>query len=37
MLERLEEEELQAFGIDGMERRINRPQDDERQRQHYSG
>ena len=37
MLERLEEEELQAFGIDGTERRINRPQDDERQRQHYSG
>lgn len=37
MLERLADEELQAFGIDGTERRINRPQDDERQRQHYSG
>jgi hypothetical protein len=37
MLERLEEEELQAFGIDGTERRINRPKDDARQRQHYSG
>ena len=37
MLERLEAEELQAFGIDGTERRINRPKDDECQRQHYSG
>lgn len=37
MLERLAEEELQAFGIDGTERRINRPKDDECQRQHYSG
>ena len=37
MLERLEEEELQAFGIDGTERRINRPKEDARQRQHYSG
>ena len=37
MLERLAEEDGQAFGIDGTERRINRPQDDECQRQHYSG
>ena len=37
MRERLEAEELQAFGIDGTERRINRPKADARQRQHYSG
>jgi hypothetical protein len=37
MLERLKEEELQEFGIDGTERRIQRPKEDERQRQHYSG
>jgi hypothetical protein len=37
MLARLEDEELQAFGIDGTERRIQRPAEDERQRQHYSG
>jgi hypothetical protein len=37
MLERLEDEELQTFGIDGTERRIQRPAEDERQRQHYSG
>lgn len=37
MLARLEDEELQTFGIDGTERRIQRPTQDERQRQHYSG
>ena len=37
MLERLEQEKLQEFGIDGTERRIQRPQEDQRQRQHYSG
>jgi hypothetical protein len=37
MLERLAQEELQEFGIDGTERRIQRPQEDQRQRQHYSG
>jgi hypothetical protein len=37
MLERLAGEDLQAFGSDGTERRINRPQDDARQRPHYSG
>ena len=37
MLARLDDEELQAFGLDGTERRIHRPADDERQRQHYSG
>lgn len=37
MLERLAQEELQSLGIDGTERRIQRPQDDEQQRQHYSG
>jgi hypothetical protein len=37
MLERLAHEELQDVGIDGTERRIQRPQEDERQRQHYSG
>ena len=37
MLQRLEQEELQDFGIDGTERRIQRPQEDERQRQYYSG
>lgn len=37
MLARLEEEELQTFGIDATERRIQRPAEDARQRQHYSG
>lgn len=37
MLQRLAQEELQDFGIDGTERPIQRPQEDERQRQHYSG
>jgi len=37
MLERLAQEELQQLGIDGTERRIQRPQDDAQQRQHYSG
>lgn len=37
MLKRLQEEALQDFGIDGTERRIQRPAHDERQRQHYSG
>lgn len=37
MLQRLEPEGLQEFGIDGTERRIQRPQEDECQRQHYSG
>jgi hypothetical protein len=36
-LARLADEELQEFGIDGTERRIQRPKDDEQQRQHYSG
>ena len=34
---RLEEEARQAVGMDGTARRINRPKDDECQRQHYSG
>jgi hypothetical protein len=37
MLQRLTQEELQDYGIDGTERHINRPEDDERQRQYYSG
>lgn len=37
MLARLAEEDPQRFAIDGTERRIQRPQDDEAQRQHYSG
>lgn len=37
MLARLEDEGLQTFGIDGTERRIQRPAEDERQRQHYRG
>jgi len=37
MLTRLAEEEPQRLGIDGTERRIQRPQDDGEQRQHYSG
>lgn len=37
MLARLEDEEMQTFGIDATERRIQRPAEDERQRQHYSG
>ncbi len=37
MLARLEEEASQDLGIDGTERRINRPQEEECQRQHYSG
>ena len=37
MLARLADEELQEFGIDGTERRIQRPKDDDRQREHYSG
>ncbi len=37
MLERLGKELPQDLGIDGTERRINRPADDLGQRQHYSG
>jgi Helix-turn-helix of DDE superfamily endonuclease len=37
MLARLEDEGRQTFGIDGTERRIQRPAEDARQRQHYSG
>lgn len=37
MLTRLEAEGRQPFGIDATERRIHRPAEDERQRQHYSG
>lgn len=37
MLARLEEEASQDLGIDGTERRINRPREEECQRQHYSG
>ncbi len=37
MLARLEDESPQTFGIDGTERRLQRPAEDERQRQHYSG
>lgn len=37
MLQRLAEEGSQDFGIDGTERRINRPKDEARQKQHYSG
>jgi hypothetical protein len=37
MLTRLEDEERQRFGIDATERRIQRPAEDERQRQYYSG
>ena len=37
MLERLEKELPQDLGIDGTERRINRPADDLGQRLHYSG
>lgn len=37
MLARLEEEASQDLGIDGTERRINRPQEEECQQQHYSG
>jgi hypothetical protein len=37
MLQRLTQEDLQDFGIDGTERPIQRPQEDERQRQYYSG
>lgn len=37
MLARLDEEALQPFGIDATERRIQRPAEDARQRQHYSG
>lgn len=36
MLARLEDEEQQTFGIDATERRIQRPAEDQRQRQHYS-
>lgn len=37
MLSRLERETPQGLGIDGTERRINRPTDDLGQRTHYSG
>ncbi len=37
MLLRLQEEAEQDYGIDGTERRINRPQEAERQTAHYSG
>lgn len=37
MMERLADEEPQDFGMDGTERRIQRPKDPLRQRQFYSG
>lgn len=37
MLERLAEEGEQGLAIDGTERRIQRPSDDEKQKAHYSG
>jgi|RifCSP16_2_1023846.scaffolds.fasta_scaffold67154_1 hypothetical protein len=37
LLEKLESEGKQDFSIDGTERRINRPQDEEEQKKHYSG
>jgi hypothetical protein len=37
MLARLAEEESQNFGIDGTERRIERPQDSSYQKRYYSG
>lgn len=37
MMSRLEEELPQGLGIDGTERRVNRPTDDLGQRAHYSG
>jgi hypothetical protein len=37
MLARLEGELPQSWGIDGTERRVNRPADDVGQRAHYSG
>jgi len=37
LLNKLESEEKQDFSIDGTERRINRPQDNEEQKKHYSG
>jgi Helix-turn-helix of DDE superfamily endonuclease len=37
MLVRLETEGSQDLSIDGTERRINRPNEDDRQREHYSG
>jgi hypothetical protein len=37
MLARLAEEENQDFGIDGTERRIERPKDPVYQKRYYSG
>lgn len=37
MLERWSQEGDQDFALDGTERRVNRPKDDEKQRRHYSG
>ena len=37
LLAKLEAEGKQNFSIDGTERHINRPQDDEEQKNHYSG
>ena len=37
MLERLSQEGEQGLALDGTERRINRPKDDEKQKQYYSG
>ena len=37
MLERLEADRVQSLGVDGTERRINRPQDNELQKAYYSG
>lgn len=37
MLERLEAETAQSLAVDGTERRINRPQDNELQKAYYSG
>lgn len=37
LLERLELEEKQDLSVDGSERRINRPKDNEKQKKYYSG
>ena len=37
LLNKLESEGKQDLSIDGTERRINRPKDNEEQKKHYSG
>ena len=37
MLERLAHEGAQPLGLDGTDRRVNRPQDNELQKTYYSG